>query len=371
MKKKNILHIIHSLDVGGAEKLVVDFVMRTNNNLFNVSVCCLDRSGILGDELKSKGFAVTSLGRTPGVDWGLVLRLRKLLREKDIDIIHAHQYTSFFYASLAKNFSKRPNIIFTEHGRFYPESRKIKRSLFGPFLAGFASEIISISEATKEAMIRYDNFPRNKIRVIYNGIKFKTEAPDFALKRMELNLSPEDFVLVTAARLDPIKNHRMLIRAMQTISGTRPDCKLIIAGDGPEYEGLSDDIKKGGLSGAVRLLGHRNDIAEIFQVSDIFLLSSLSEGTSVTLLEAMNAGLPAVVTNVGGNPEVLKDSVTGFLVDSNDDKAMAARIMQLYQDHTLAGRLGAAARERVGTLFSFENMMDRYEKLYRKYAGLS
>lgn len=369
MNKKNILHIIHSMDMGGAEKLVSSFVRKTDRNVFNINICCLDRIGVLGEDLRERGFSVTVLRRKPGIDWDLIIRLHKLLREKHIDIIHAHQYTSFFYAALARNFSRKPDIIFTEHGRFYPEFRRLKRVLFGPLLSQFASEIISVSEATKEAMVRYDNFSRKKIKVIYNGIKFKTGEFDFALKRKELNLSPEDFVLVNAARLDPIKNHMMLIRAMQKISITRPDCKLIIAGDGSEYKRLSGEIKKIGLTDAIRFLGYRDDIAAIFQVSDLFLLSSFSEGTSVTLLEAMHAGLPAVVTNVGGNPEVLKDNETGFLVDSNDDEAMAKKILLLYHDRKLANRLGALAKERAETLFSFENMMRQYEALYMKYGN--
>ena len=369
MHKKNVLHIIHSLDVGGAEKLVVDFTEQTNRELFNVSVCCLDNAGTLGEELKEKGVSVTVLGRKPGIDWALIFNLRKLLRENEIDVIHAHQYTSFFYAVLARNFSRKPGLVFTEHGRFYPDRKSIKRVIFDPILSKFVSEIISISEATKEAMVKFDNFPEERIRVIYNGVMFKTHNVDLIQKRKELNVKPDDCILVTAARLDPIKNHDMLIRTMKRVAEIRPECKLVIAGDGSEYDRLSGEIKANGLSGTVRLLGYRNDIAEILMVSDIFLLSSLTEGTSVTLLEAMHAGLPAVVTDVGGNPEVLKDGETGFIVDSDDDKAMAEKILLLYKDRELAKRLGNASRERVEKLFSFKNMMNKYEDIYLRHAG--
>lgn len=368
MKKRNILHIIHSLDVGGAEKIVVDFAEETNPDLFNVSICCLDKIGTLGEELKSKGYRVISMGRTPGVDWRLIMSLWKFLRENKIDIIHAHQYSSFFYAALAKNFSKRPCIIFTEHGRFYPDRKRIKRIIFDPILSGFASEIVSISAATKEAMVKYDNFPRKKIKIIYNGVKFRTNSIDRAQKRQELDISTEDFVLVTAARLDSIKNHGMMIRTMKRISESIPRCKLIIAGDGPEYAGLSEEIDSSGLSDSVILLGFRDDIAEIFSASDVFLLSSVSEGTSVTLLEAMHAGLPAVVTNVGGNPEVLTDGETGFLVESDDDKAMAHKIIALYKDRNMAHQMGGRAKERAGKLFSLNNMINQYEEMYKRYA---
>lgn len=369
MTKRNILHIILSLDIGGAEKLVVNFVEDTNQNMFNTMVCCLDNVGKLGEELIAKGFEVIALGRKPGIDWRLIFRLGKLLREKKIDVIHAHQYTPYFYASLAKPFSRKAKLIFTEHGRLYPEQKNIKRLIFDPFLSKLAFGIVAISKATGDAMVEYDNFPRKRIKIIYNGVKFKTNNVNMVNKRQELNLSSEDFILATAARLDPIKNHVMLIRVMKEIVRIVPCCKLIIAGCGSEYDKLFAVINEYGLSECVYLLGYRSDVMEILSVSDVFLLSSVTEGTSITLLEAMNAGLPAVVTNVGGNSEILEDKVTGFLVDSNDDRAMVEKILFLYRNRDTASLIGEAGVKRARTLFSFENMMKQYEELYTKCAG--
>ena len=368
MIKINILHVIHSLDVGGAEKLVVEFTKGTNKDMFNVMVCCLDKIGELGEELISNGFDVETLDRRPGIDWRLVFRLRKLLKKKKIDVIHAHQYTSFFYSSLAKNFPKKPRLIFTEHGRFFPDQRRIKRVIFNPFLSKCASEIIAISEATKVAMVKFDNFPQNRVKIIYNGVTFKASSTNLFKKRSELNISNEDFVLSTAARLDPIKNYKMLITVMKRITRTVNNCKLLIAGNGPEYDTLSSEIIKNELTESVFLLGHRSDVKEIFSASDVFLLSSLSEGTSITLLEAMSAGLPAIATNVGGNPEIIVEGETGLLVKSNDAEAMADKVLYLHQNRMFAKQLGEAGKKRAEELFSYERMMDKYEQLYVKYA---
>jgi len=364
--KKNILHVVLAMNPGGAERLVADFTENTNHEMYNVSVCCLDEIGELGRELILKGFKVISLGRNPGIDWKLIRNLKRYVKEEDIDIIHAHQYTPFFYSALAKNISKRPRIIFTEHGRTYPDVRRPKRVFFNPLLSRFASEIVSISEATKKAMVDFDNLPNQRIRVIYNGMELKDIFPERHEKLRELGVNENDFILVTAARLDPIKNHLMMIRAFEKVYAEEKSCKLLIAGDGPEYEKLIREIEKRGMTDHVRLLGYRNDVADIFSAADIFLLSSLTEGTSMTLLEAMNAGLPAIVTNVGGNPEVLKDGETGLLVESDDDGAMAERIMFLHNNRSKARSLGDKAKERARTLFSFKNMMDQYEELYKK-----
>lgn len=368
MNKINVLHVIHSLDLGGAEKLVVEFVEGTNRKLFHTTVCCLDRVGKLGEILISKGFSVLTLKRKPGVDYKLICRLNKLFREKRIDIVHAHQYTPFFYTSLAKNYLKKPRIIFTEHGRFYPEKRKLKRFIIDPFLSLLASEIIAVSEFTKNSMVCYDNFPRKKIKVIFNGVNLKRSNINQVGKLKELNINSEDFVLATAARLDLAKNHIMLINVMKIITKVVPNCKLLIIGEGSEYEKLNAAINEYGLSEYVFLLGYRNDVLEMFFASDVFLLSSLTEGTSVTLLEAMYTGLPAIVTNVGGNPEILKDKVTGYLVNSNDAPAMAEKILLLFQNRDLAKKLGMEGRKRVVTQFSFETMLKKYEELYIKYA---
>ena len=270
---------------------------------------------------------------------------------------------------MAKGFSELPRIIFTEHGRFYPDRKRLKRIIFNPFLAKLASEIVSISEATKEAMVRYDNFPKERIGVIYNGVELGNAILDKPVKRMELNISPKEYLIVTAGRLDSIKNHQMLLRTMMRVIKSEMACKLFIIGGGAEYDKLVNLIKRKNLSISVFLMGYRTDVKEIFSVADLFVLSSKSEGTSITLLEAMSAGLPTVVTNVGGNPEVVEDNVTGFLIDSDDDRSMADKILWLYQNRDIAKKMGDVGRERASTLFSFDKMMKKYEELYIKCAG--
>jgi glycosyltransferase involved in cell wall biosynthesis len=364
MSRIKVLHIIQSLEIGGAERLVFDIINSMEGNLCHSEVCCLDSVGILGKRLVSADISVTCMDRRQGIDWRLIWNLRKFLKNRSVDIIHAHQYTAFFYAAIANGLQGKLPLIYTEHGRFYPEKTNYKRFAFDPFLARLASALVSISEATKRAMVEFDNFPEKRIRVIYNGTKFRNRAVNRKDKRESLNISTKDFLIATAARLDPIKNLIMMVQAMKTVVREAPECKLVIMGNGPEYRKLDLKINDEGLTDSVYLLGYRDDVEDIFLASDLFLLSSFSEGTSMTLLEAMNAALPAVVTNVGGNPEIIEDGETGFLVESDDALGMAEKILFFYRNRDIAINFGKAGQKRVRERFSFDRMIKEYEELY-------
>jgi glycosyltransferase involved in cell wall biosynthesis len=163
------------------------------------------------------------------------------------------------------------------------------------------------------------------------------------------------------ARLAPEKDIGTLIRAFQILVPKFSDVELVVVGDGVERKKLEALA----LGANVRFLGSRDDIPELMRSFDVFVLASLTEGISLTLLEAMAASKPIVATNVGGNPEVVVDGVTGFLVPSQDPQAMADKILLLLNDPQLAQRMGIAGRRRVEQNFSLERMTDEYEKVYR------
>ncbi|GAK51424.1 glycosyl transferase, group 1 [Candidatus Moduliflexus flocculans] len=368
-----------SLVIGGTEKLVYEIVQRVNREQVSPVVCCLDEIGVFGQKLREAGVPVYVLHRAPGLDWSLLSKLREIIVKEQIDVIHAHQYTPYFYGLMASLYAKitlapfRPEIIFTEHGRFYPDVRKFKRVVSNPILSLFTKEIVTISASTKQSLIDYENFPARRIRVIYNGIDLErfSKTADRLAKRRELGLNADDKVFGIVARLDPIKNHAMLLRACQQLVKTVPNAYLLIVGDGPERAKLKELTASLGIVAHVRFLGARQDISELLQTFDVFALSSFSEGTSVTLLEAMGVGVPIVATNVGGNPEVISDGETGFLVESDNADDMANKLLQLLQNDTLRQRMGNAGKERVHALFSIEKMVRAYVDLYLSAAGIT
>jgi glycosyltransferase involved in cell wall biosynthesis len=188
---------------------------------------------------------------------------------------------------------------------------------------------------------------------------------DVAAKRREQGVGEGDPVIGIAARFASVKDHATLLRAFGRVRVVRPDAKLVLAGDGElrgDLEALGDELN---LGESVRFLGVRRDVPELLATWDVFCLSSLSEGTSVTLLEAMAAGLPTVVTDVGGNPEIVEHGATGLLAPRGDDAGLADAMLALLADPQRRRRMGEAGRERVTRLFTLDRMIEDYRRLYR------
>lgn len=361
-----ILHVVISMTVGGAERLVDDMVRYPVFADAKPVVCCLESPGELGEKLRCDGYKVYAKERRSGWDFSIVPWLRDIIRKEKITVVHAHQYTPLFYAVPAALLAGRIKVVYTEHGRFYPDRKSWKRSLFNPLLALGVDHLLAISAATAEAMAEYDNLPLRRIQVIHNGIDIFRMNPqiDKAAKRRELGLSQTCRIIGTAARLNGIKNIPMMLRVLKLVLATIPDTMLVIAGQGEEKERLKALAVEQAIADRVRFIGLRCDLAEVYQLFDVFLLTSFSEGLSVTLLEAMASGVSAVVTDVGGNCEVVVEGETGFLVPVDADGLMAERVTVLLQEPQFAARLGQAGRERVTGEFSGQGMMDKYLQLY-------
>ncbi|MBI5657486.1 MAG: glycosyltransferase [Geobacter sp.] len=366
LKLPKILHVVISMGVGGAERLVYDVVRNPVFAEHPPVVCCMDSLGELGGKLINEGYTVHCKGRKPGLDLSMILWLRDKIREHKADVVHAHQYSPLFYAVPAACLAGRVKVIYTEHGRFYPERKSWKRSVFNPVLALGVDHLVSISVATAQAMATYDNFPMRRIKVIHNGIDCSTMNPPVnqAAKRQELGLPPSGPVIGTAARLNSIKNIQMMLRVLKLVLPHVPHCFLIIAGQGEEEHALKALAADLCIEENVRFIGLRDDLGEIYQLFDVFLLTSFSEGISVTLLESMATGVPSVVTDVGGNHEVVVEGKTGYLTEVNDSVMMAARIMELLEKPELAAQIGAAAKHHVEANFSVQAMLGSYLSLY-------
>jgi glycosyltransferase involved in cell wall biosynthesis len=354
--------------VGGAERLVYDMVRYPAFANSKPIVCCLDGAGELGIALQNQGYTVHCKHRKSGLDWSIITWLRDIITQEHVDVIHAHQYTPLFYAAPAALLAGRKKLVYTEHGRFYPERKSWKRSLFNPFLALGVDHLVSISVATAQAMATYDNLPLQRIKVIHNGIDCSGMNPVFdkAAKRQVLGIPDASRIIGTAARLNSIKNIPMMLRAHKLVLEQIPDTYLVIAGQGEEEQKLKELAVELGTADKVTFIGLRFDLPEIYQLFDVFLLTSFSEGISVTLLEAMASGVSAVVTDVGGNREVVVEGVTGYMVPVDDDRLFAERASCLLMEPEKNMNMAEAARKLVNQEFSVQGMMQAYQELYDK-----
>jgi glycosyltransferase involved in cell wall biosynthesis len=366
VKKIRVLHITFDMTIGGAQQVIRQLVENMDQDQFAMDIVCIDgRLGELGEILIAQGFKVHLFERESGFNFKLVRQLRNLIRQNSYDIVHCHQYTPYVYGLLAA-LSATAKVIFTEHGRFYPDYGTWKRKLINPIFSLFTSKITAISKATKDALVQYENFGQSKIEVIYNGIAdmSQIEVNKIELKK-QLGIPESAFLFGTISRLQPIKNQAMMIRAFKVVYNQYKNTHLLIVGDGQIRGQLEKQVGDLKLDKQVTFAGFQNDPYQFHKVIDVFLLTSFSEGASMTLLEAMSLSKPCVVTNVGGNPELIIDGVNGFVTPSKVDREFADACMKLCAHQTLRRAMGSEGRELYKNLFSIGKMIDSFVKLYR------
>jgi len=361
----HVLHITYDMNIGGTEQVIRNLIEGRTASRYRCSVLCLDgKVGPWGKELEQKGITHHCLNRRSGFDTKLITQVRKLIKAEAIDIIHCHQYTPFSYGWFAKAFTGKP-IIFTEHGRFYPDFGTLKRKLINPILQTFTTAITSISAATKQALVTYENLSPNRIEVIYNGIMDEFQPPAVELKET-LGIDANAVVFGTISRLDPIKNQAMMIRAFARVWRDNKNTVLLIVGDGPLRQELETLMAQLQLQDAVIFTGFQPGPKRYLSIIDVFLLPSLSEGTSMTLLEAMSYGKPSIATAVGGTPEIIEDGRTGKLIDNEDEEALVTAMQQLGANASERDTLGKTAREVYLQRFTVSAMVQQYEALYQR-----
>jgi glycosyltransferase involved in cell wall biosynthesis len=360
-----VCQILHGLNVGGAEVLAARLA-RQLREVYRFVFVCLDELGTLGEALRDEGFPVEVIGRRPGLDFRCARRLADIMRRERVDLVHAHQYTPFFYGAVARVFYRRLPMLMTEHGRAFPDYPRRKRMLANRVLLARRDRVVGVGQSVRRALIANEGFPAARVGVIFNGIDMYqfTVRRDREAVRRELGLGPENLVILQVARLDPLKDHATAIRVINHLAHRNPDSRLILVGQGPEETAIREKVEAWGLTDRVRFLGLRTDVARLLSAADLFLLTSVSEGIPLVLIEAMAAGLPVVSTDVGGVGEVVEDGRTGLLAPSGDDGALAEKVLLLARDPAECERMGRAGRVRAETMFSERQMHAAYLRLY-------
>jgi len=356
--------------IGGTEQVIKNLIEATDIRQFNSSILCIEQPvGPFGELLINRGIKVDTLQRKSGFDRALIGEIRKYIKQHNIDVIHCHQYTPWVYGVFASLFLK-VKVVFTEHGRFYPDSGSVKRRFINPLLSLFTNKITAISEATKQALVEFEYLNAKSIDIVYNGIApLKPESNLISELRLQYNIEHDSVVFGTVARLDPIKNQCLLIKAFHQVQTQAPSSKLIIVGDGEEREVLEQLATELDLIKSIIFTGYITEPVNYMGLMDVFLLPSLSEGTSMTLLEAMSLGKPCVVTNAGGNPEVIENNYNGFVTPNNELQRFADSMLELVKDKGLRDKFGENSYQRFQDVFTHKMMGESYMKIYNGVNG--
>lgn len=357
-----ILHVIQNLNYGGMEKLMADLVRRIDHDRFESHVLALKYLGRYSREMESH--ATLHVG--PPMSRLSLLRPQALARQLAAlrpDLVHSHSGV-WYKTARAARMAGVCRMVHTEHGQ-QPEGwvpRFLDRRA-----AGLTDTIVAVSRPLRAFMARRLDWPEERIDVVTNGVDTEVfrPRPSNGAIRSELGLGPGRPIVGSIGRLEPVKGYETVLEAFSLLLREERDrgAVLVIAGEGsarPELEALIDRL---GLKGRVSLLGWRDDATQLYASFDCFVLGSWSEGTSVSLLEAMASGLAPVVTAVGGNPDVLGSELAAQAVPPGDASALANGIAQVI-DREAARRIGQLARRRVEGAFSLDAMVRRYERLY-------
>jgi len=365
-RRLKILHVVHKLDYGGLERLVAALVRLLPTERFESHILTLSDFGRFAEGLGAHARLHQERSvRRLSMLWprGLTRTIRGIAP----DVVHTHSGV-WYKASLAARRAGVPRLVHTDHGRPFPDS--VKGRLLDGLAARRTDVVVAVSDALRKQMTD-TLIPRpSRVAVIVNGIdtsRFQPHAVNGM--RRELGLRPGAPVIGSIGRLDPIKAYDVMLEAFAGLRAGWSDTQgappnLVLVGDGPEHDRLSALIERYALRDAARLVGWRKDVEDIYPVFDVFTLSSWSEGTSLGLLEAMSCGVCPVVTNVGGSPATLGESLHHRLVPPGHPAALAAAWRDALGDRARRLRDAATARQRVERAFGVGAMVREYERIY-------
>jgi len=370
-----IFFTIGSLEIGGTENQLALLAGRLFAKGHFITVFSFQNGGPLKYRLERAGVTVITGGmksndirRKP---WKLLLaqfRLLRAIRKGKPQVVHAYLPLITFLGALAAKIGGTQRIV-TSRRALGNHQDRYPVLLLPDLFSNMLSDFITVNSAqVGEDMIRRERIGRRKIVRIYNGIdtgRFPKSGKDWLRLRRQKGLDTSRPIVITVANLIPYKGHEDLIRAAKIVIGRIPDVRFLLVG---EDRGIQNDLETIAqqlkVQDCIVFLGMRNDVPELLAASNLFVLPSLEEGFSNSLLEAMAAGLPVVATAVGGNPEAVIDGKTGWLVPARDANALAERIIDLLICPQRAKKWGRNGRKRVMERFSVEVMVAKHLFLY-------
>ena len=348
-----VCHVSLTLKTGGLERILADLARHHDQKVCVPEFLAIREVGRFANEIRDAGGIVHQLSAAGRV--GQIRQMRRLFRERRFDVVHTHNTYPHIYASIAARLARVPVVVNTRHGQRAGHGWK-SRTQFR-WASHLVDRIITVSDDAANLCIKVDGIAPAKVQRIWNGI----DLSDFAFTGPAAKP-----IAISVARLSAEKDFPTLIRAIPEVVAQVPDFRLQIVGDGPERHRLESLTSELGMGQYIQFLGERTDVPQLLREAGFFVTASLTEGISLTLLEAMAVGLPIVATAVGGNPEIVLPGTTGYLCPSADPKALADSIVKLCRQPKDWLRMGRAGRERVVDHFDVRRMARDYEQLYRE-----
>ncbi len=362
MKQKiRVMHLMLSMEVGGMENGVANILRNTRDSLDNY-LCCLEKIGTLGGMLDGSAVSIVNMSKKPGFSIPLIYKLSRLLIRNKIDILHSRCWSTLVYGYAASRIAGTPGLVHSEHGVFNLDYER-RRKLYS-YIVKRADRLLTVSSSLKDRIEEIVNQTDLRIKTIVNGVDTEKYRPapnrDYG---KQFGLKEKDVIIGSVGRLEKVKNYELFIETISRIKDK--SVKGVLVGDGPERSNLENMARALNMQDRFIFLGKREDVSEIMPLFDIYVCSSHSEGLSNTILEAMASGVPSVATRVGGNPEIVCEGETGFLVKPGDAEIMTASIMDLIADNDMLSMMKLKARDAAVKQYSLSRMVSEYEEVYK------
>lgn len=375
-KRVLIVHTIYRLDVGGMENGLVNLINRMPAERWRHTIVCLTHSTEFANRIQPGDVEVIELHKKPGKDLSIYPRFWRLLRTLKPQILHTRNLGTIDLAPIGA-LARVPIRVHGEHGWSADDPKGVnpRHRIIRRLCDWTISRYVAVSADIATWLGEVIGVRASKVRGICNGVdidQFNAVGAKAALPFE--GGGDEKFVIGSIGRMDPIKNFDLLLDAVARLvierQELRDTIRVVLVGEGPELVGLRQRAKSLGLSDMVCFPGARGDVADIMRCMDLFVLPSRNEGISNTVLEAMATGLPVIATNVGGNPELVEDGVTGKLIRANDVPAISQAISTYLGDHGLLRDHGLASRKRVERNLSLPSMVASYQEMYDEMLSL-
>jgi len=374
-----VLFLIDSLQVfGGAEKNLFTVSSGLNPDKYRAIVCCL-KDGDGAEVFRDKGINIINLGLRRIYNFDAIkkaIQLISIIRKEKVKVMVTYLESSDFFGSIVGKISGVSVLISNRRDMGF--NLKRRHIIAYKIINRFFTRIITVCEAVKEIIVKRENVHPDKIITIYNGVQLP-ELPNvnkLELKK-SLGLDANKQAVTMLANFEPIKGHKDFLLVANEVLKKYDSVQFLLVGTGEDgyKQELQNFVDKLGIKNNVIFAGFRTDIPKVLSISDISVLSSNTEGFSNTILESFAVGKPMVTTAVGGNPEIVRDGINGFLVPPRNSDALTEAILKLLRNKELATKMGARGREDVMNFFTTEMMLEDIENLYeilvveRKYTS--
>lgn len=368
-------HTIYAFKEGGMERGLVNIINHGDQDRFRHVVLCLTEAGEFARHIRSRSCRVIEFRKGSGNDVRLIGRIAAEVRRCGIDILHARGWPTLLETAFAARLAGIQATIYGFHGKTAGELRGVRLLRRAAQAIGVRSydRLVTLNSRMRDDFAAEALVASERIRVIANGVDHELFRPrqDRRTLRGRFGIPAERYIIGTVGRLDPVKNHGVILEALALFPRGQERPFLVIVGEGETRPMLEKTITQLGLEGDVRLCGYSDDTPALLGCMDLYVQSSLYEGFSNTVLEAMSTGLPVLATDVGGTRDLIDEGREGFFFSPTDAPRLSRLIRKLWSDRPLHGQMGQQARARVCKDFTLHPMVEAYESMYCELAASS